>query len=172
MQCTLAGGETLHTRVIFVFLALLALANGAPVLLNRILGPRWSYPVDRGLILPDSHPLFGSSKTLRGLIASVVITTISALILGIAWPLGVLVSALAMVGDLFSSFCKRRLHMVAGSRATGLDQIPEALFPAFACRGPLGLTALDIIAIVAIFLVGEMLLSIVFFKLHLRERPY
>ena len=162
----------MHTRVIFVFLALLACANGAPVLLNRVLGPRWSYPIDRGLILPDKHPLLGSSKTLRGLIASVIFTTIGALVLGIAWPLGVLISALAMAGDLFSSFCKRRLRLAPGSRATGLDQIPEALFPALACRGPLSLTALDIIAIVAIFFVGEMLLSVVFFKLHLRERPY
>jgi len=162
----------LHPRLIFEFLALLALANGAPVLLNRVLGPRWSYPVDGGITLYDKQPLFGSSKTLRGILSSAIITTAGAMILGIPWTIGLLIGALAMAGDLVSSFTKRRLRLPPGGRATGIDQIPEALFPALACRIPLNLTLLDIAAIVAIFFVSEILLSIVFFKLHLRERPY
>ena len=34
------------------------------------------------------------------------------------------------------------------------------------------LTALDIAVGVAIFFIGEVLLSLLFYKLHLRERPY
>ena len=54
----------------------------------------------------------------------------------------------------------------------GLDQIPESLFPLLACRQVLSLTALDIIIATAIFFVGEIVLSRVLFKLHVRDRPY
>ena len=77
-----------------------------------------------------------------------------------------------MAGDLFSSFLKRRMRLPAGDRATGLDQIPESLFPLLACRLTLSLTALDIAAVVVAFFLGEVLFSRLFYRLHLRERPY
>ena len=51
------------------------------------------------------------------------------------------------------------MNLPAGGRATGLDQVPESLFPLLACRSALPLTALDIVAGVAIFFVGDLLLS-------------
>ncbi|WP_263368701.1 CDP-archaeol synthase [Edaphobacter bradus] len=162
----------MHTRIIIDLLALLVLANGTPVIINRLMGTRLLYPIDGGLTLADGQPLFGPSKTLRGLFFSLLVTATGALLLGMGWRLGVVIGAIAMGGDLFSSFCKRRLRLVAGSRATGLDQIPESLFPILACRPALSLTVLDIGVTVAIFLVGEMILSVLFFKLRLRERPY
>jgi hypothetical protein len=75
-------------------------------------------------------------------------------------------------GDLFSSFFKRRMRSPAAGRATGLDQIPESLFPLPACRHTLPLTVLDIAVVVAIFFLGEVLLSLLFYKFHLRERRY
>ena len=83
-----------------------------------------------------------------------------------------LVAAAAMAGDLLSSFLKRRLGLAASSKATGLDQIPESLFPLLACHSVLSLTAIDIVAGCAIFFVGEVLLSHLFFRLRLRDRPY
>jgi len=77
-----------------------------------------------------------------------------------------------MAGDLFSSFLKRRMRLPAGGRATGLDQVPESLFPLLACRAALSLTLLDIAVGVGIFLVGEVVLSRLLFKAHLRDRPY
>jgi CDP-2,3-bis-(O-geranylgeranyl)-sn-glycerol synthase len=77
-----------------------------------------------------------------------------------------------MVGDLLSSFLKRRLHLASSSKATGLDQIPESLFPLLACRSALSLTTLDIAVGCAIFFAGEILLSRLFFWLRLRDRPY
>jgi len=79
---------------------------------------------------------------------------------------------MAMVGDLLSSFLKRRLKLPPSSRATGLDQIPECLFPALACRSMLGLTVLDITSVVVIFFVSEMVLSRLLFKWHVRDRPF
>jgi hypothetical protein len=58
------------------------------------------------------------------------------------------------------------------SRATALDQIPESLLPLLACRGALSLTAADVVAGVAVFFVGEVILSRLFYRLRLRDRPY
>ena len=77
-----------------------------------------------------------------------------------------------MSGDLFSSFLKRRLRLTASSRAIGLDQIPESLFPLLACRSAFSLSVLDIAVAVFTFFVGEVLISRVLYKFHLRDRPY
>jgi hypothetical protein len=77
-----------------------------------------------------------------------------------------------MAGDLFSSCLKRRMNLPPSERATGLDQVPESLFPLLACRSVLPLSVLDIVAIVSIFFAGELLLSRLFYQLHLRDQPY
>ena len=71
-----------------------------------------------------------------------------------------------------ASFLKRRLGLTASSMALGLDQIPESLLPAISMRVYGQLTAIDIFMVVLIFFVGELVLSRVFFRLGLRERPY
>jgi hypothetical protein len=63
----------------------------------------------------------------------------------------------AMIGDLFSSFLKRRLRMPPGSVAIGLDQIPEALLPALVAKCALPLTLFDVFAIVLGFFLGHFL---------------
>lgn len=163
---------TVHLRESCELLALLAVANYTPILLKRLLEQRWAWPVDAERKLWDGRPLLGSSKTWRGLAGSLVATSAGALALGMSWGAGAAVAACSMGGDMFSSFCKRRLGLGSGGRATGLDQIPEALLPALAVRGALGLGWLDVAVVVGIFLVGEMALSILFFKWHLRDRPY
>jgi hypothetical protein len=75
-------------------------------------------------------------------------------------------------GDLFSSFLKRRLKIPPSNRATGLDQIPESLFPALACRSMLSLTMLDITSVLVIFFIGETVLSRLLFKWNVRDRPF
>jgi hypothetical protein len=55
-------------------------------------------------------------------------------ILRLGWTIGVVVGSMAMLGDLFSSFVKRRLNLPPSSRATFLDQVPESLFPLLASR--------------------------------------
>jgi CDP-2,3-bis-(O-geranylgeranyl)-sn-glycerol synthase len=77
-----------------------------------------------------------------------------------------------MIGDLLSSFIKRRLAMASSSQASGLDQIPESLLPLLACRGALAITYLDMLIILVLFFVGEVVLSRLLFKLGLRDRPY
>jgi hypothetical protein len=77
-----------------------------------------------------------------------------------------------MVGDLFSSFLKRRLKIPSSSMAIGLDQIPEALLPALVARCVLPLTLFDIAAIVLVFFIAELLFSRLFFALKIRDQPY
>ena len=158
--------------LVIKFLVLLTMANGTPVIAKKLLAGFLPSPIDGGMTLSDGRPLFGPSKTLRGLVVSVVATTLSAPALGLAWTTGLLTGVAAMAGDLGSSFIKRRMGLPSSSRALGLDQVPEALLPALVCKSLLALTIVDIAVIVALFTIGEMLLSRLLFKLHVRDQPY
>jgi CDP-diglyceride synthetase len=153
-------------------LALLALANGTPVIAKKLLGARLACPLDFGIAFVDGRPLFGPSKTIRGIVLAVFVTGAGAAAIGLGTGIGLIVGAAAMAGDLCSSFLKRRLALPSSSRATGLDQIPESLFPLLGCRAALGLGLADIALGVVVFLVGEIVLSRVFYRLRLRDRPY
>ena len=153
-------------------LILVALANGAPVAAKNILGDRLGWPLDFRVALPDGHRLLGRSKTIRGVLLGILCSFAAAPLIGLDSKLGALVGALAMGGDLLSSFVKRRLNRPPSSRAIGLDQIPESLLPLLGCVDRLGLTAWDVLVGVLIFLVGELLASRLLFKMNLRDRPY
>jgi CDP-diglyceride synthetase len=114
---------------ILQLLVLMTLANGTPIVAKKIFGPRFSFPLDAGTIFFDGRPLFGPSKTIRGILISVLITTASAPLIGLDLTNGAIVAGAAMAGDLFSSFVKRRLNFPPSSRALVLDQVPESLFP-------------------------------------------
>ena len=153
-------------------LILLTLANATPLIAKNICGDRLAHPIDGGIRFLDGQPLLGESKTIRGISLSLLVTSACAPLLGLAWTVGMLVGSVAMLGDLFSSFIKRRIHLPAGSRATGLDQVPESLFPLLACRHALSLTAVDIAVCVVAFLAGELVLSRLLYKYRLRDHPY
>jgi CDP-2,3-bis-(O-geranylgeranyl)-sn-glycerol synthase len=116
--------------------------------------------------------LFGASKTIRGILISVLITTASAPLIGLDLTIGASVAGAAMAGDLFSSFVKRRLNYPPSSQALGFDQVPESLFPMLACRDALSLTIADIALGVGIFFIGALILSRFLFRAHLRDEPY
>src|SRR5262245_26817781 len=134
----------MHLVAIGKLLLLLVIANGAPVIGKRLFGARNAYPLDQGLRLSDGQPLLGASKTLRGLVLSLLATTLAAPLLGIDARIGALISATAMAGDLLSSFTKRRLCLPSSAMCIGLDQIPESLLPALAASSALGLSLADI----------------------------
>jgi hypothetical protein len=161
----------MHPLLVTELLALLTLANGTPVIAKKLLADRLAYPLDAGLRL-DGRPLFGKSKTIRGVLLSVIVTTLLARLLGASQAIGALVAATSMIGDLFSSFVKRRLGLEPSAMSLGLDQIPESLFPALACRAVLPLSLLDIVLVVIIFFVGELALSRLLYAMKIRDRPY
>jgi hypothetical protein len=62
--------------LILQLLVLLTLANGTPIVAKKIFGPRFSFPLDAGTIFFDGRPLFGHSKTIRGIVGSILVTTV------------------------------------------------------------------------------------------------
>jgi hypothetical protein len=152
-------------------LLLLGAANGIPVFATKLLKDRFSAPLDGGLRFFDGRPLFGASKTMRGIGLSLLCTALVAPLLGLPWVLGAELAALSMLGDLASSFVKRRLGRPLHSPAYGLDQVPESLLPLLVLKDALGLTAVDIAATVVLFFMLELVLSRLLFALHIRDRP-
>src|SRR5579863_6139103 len=117
----------MHLIAVVQVLTLVTLANGAPVIAKNVLGDRLGGPLDFGVTLIDGRRLFGRSKTIRGVVLGVLCSCAAAPLIGLEPKLGAQVGALAMAGDLLSSFVKRRLDRPPSSRAIGLDQIPESL---------------------------------------------
>jgi CDP-2,3-bis-(O-geranylgeranyl)-sn-glycerol synthase len=153
-------------------LLLLGLANGAPVIGKKLLGRRFAFPLDGGAAFIDGRPLFGPSKTVRGIVLAIAATTLAAPLFGLAWQTGALFGACAMLGDLLSSFIKRRLGLPSSGQAFGLDQVPESLLPLLACREALGLGGFDVAVLAVLFLVLELLLSRLLYRWHVRDTPY
>lgn len=153
-------------------LAILTLANTAPLIAKKVFGPRFSHPVDGGLTFFDKRPLLGSSKTVRGLVVSILAAAAGAPLVGVEPAIGAFMAAAAMAGDLFASFVKRRLNLPPSSQALGLDQLPESLLPLLVGRQALSLTGIDIVVVLVIFFIGELVFARLFYKLGLRDQPH
>lgn len=153
-------------------LCLLVIANGAPIVARHLFGKCCAWPIDGGLTTPRGAPLLGRSKTLRGVVAAVILSAASAHLIGIDWRLGAALGGLAMLGDLLASFCKRRLGYPPSSQAIGLDQIPESLVPLLVMAPALQLKMWSIFLLVLAFSALVPLLSRLFFLLGIRRRPY
>ena len=158
--------------VIGQMLVLLGLANGVPIVAKKLLDGRFAQPLDGGLSFFDGRPLLGASKTVRGIVASLLVTTAAAPLVGLEFKIGAIVASAAMAGDLLSSFVKRRLALAPSSRATGLDQLPESVLPLLACREALSLSIADMTVIVVLFFIGEHVLSRLLYMAHVRDQPY
>jgi len=150
---------------------LLIVANGAPMVLSTLLGHR-GYPVDGGLILRDGRGLFGPSKTWRGVAVSVIATALMASLMGLGVVFGGVFAAFAMLGDLASSFTKRRLGLVAGDRARGLYQLPEGLLPAIPAWWMLDAHWWVLLLAALIFSVLNIWGSPLLYRWGLRRRPH
>lgn len=157
---------------LFLALSLLIVANGAPVIAERLLRRRFDLAIDFGIHLADDRPLFGRTKTWRGLLAAALMAALTAVIFDIAPVSGMIFGLLAMLGDLASSFIKRRKGLPESSRARVLDTVPEALLPTLFFRETLGLGGLDIILAVCLFLLIDQYLSPLLYQWHIRKRPY
>lgn len=153
-------------------LFLLAAANGAPVLAKWLSGDRFAFPVDGFVRFSDGQPIFGPTKTLRGLAASLLATSLGAELIGLSWRVGAVIAALAMCGDLISSFIKRRRGLKPSDQMLGLDQIPEALLPALFGVRAMGLSLPDVLVVVGLFFVAELAGSRLLFALNIKNRPY
>ena len=146
--------------------------NGVPILLTKLLGQRFSYPIDRNRLFFDGRPILGSSKTFRGLVSALLVSVLIGSIFAIPFHTSLLFGALSMMGDMTTSFIKRRLSLVSSSMAFGLDQIPESLFPLLGCKVLLGLSLAQIVVVVVAFFLIDLILSRLLFWLRIRKTPY
>ncbi|MBI1422746.1 MAG: CDP-archaeol synthase [Gammaproteobacteria bacterium] len=154
-------------------LLLILVANSAPILVRQIaVLARLDYPIDFRYRFIDGNRWLGDSKTWRGLIAALLATMFCSFIIQTGWGTGLIVGALAMSGDCLSSFCKRRLAINPSGMALGLDQIPESLLPLLYLHHVWQLDWLDVWLLVVIFMLLELSLSRILFRLHIRKRPY
>lgn len=151
-------------------LILLWSINFAPPLLAHFLDTRWDRPFDRNRLFRDGRPLFGPHKTDRGLIGALLMGTGIGLLLGFPWWVGLGCAVLSMVGDLSTSFIKRRVGLTSGTVTPGIDQLLEGLLPfAVLVRyEPLG-TA-EVVTLLTVFAFGAYLGSW-FFKRVLLGKP-
>lgn len=140
-------------------LSLIIIANGAPILMRLLLNDNLNLAVDFGCKLPDHYRIFGSSKTWRGIFAAFVATSVAAWLLGYSPQTGLLIAVYAILGDLLSSFIKRRLAMKQSSNAPLLNQVPESFFPAFMMMQTFNLEISSTILLVSIFIIIDMLIT-------------
>ncbi len=153
-------------------LLLIGVANGTPVIVKKLLGDLWGYPLDGNRNFFDQRPIFGPSKTIRGIAFSMLLTAICAPLFAIPWIYGLIIAITAMVGDLFSSFIKRRSGKPSSSMALGIDQIPESLFPMIVAHYLLEVSWFGVFIVVVLFFVLELVVSKILYKLHIRNEPY
>ncbi len=152
-------------------LFLLIVANSAPIITRNLLGKRGNWPVDGGIVYRDRRPLFGPTKTMRGMLASVCATGLAALLVNTDFVAGALFGLCSMLGDLGSSFIKRRLGVESSASVLGLDQGLEALCPILEFRVRFDLQVADILAISTAFFVLDLVLSPLLYRLNIRNRP-
>jgi len=158
--------------LIFSIVVLLLAANGLPIIARNLFQENFEYPIDFGFQLPDHHPVFGTSKTWRGIIASILGTGILAYLMGFPKIVVTRFGVYVMIGDLSSSFVKRRMGLPESSKTRGLDIVPESLFPLIMLDNYLNINMLELIIIIGIFVFVEITISPVLYRLHIRKRPY
>ena len=153
-------------------LILLIVTNGAPIVVARLFQSHGALPVDLGRQLPDGRQLFGSAKTWRGVAAAVSASCIASIVLGYGFWFGLVFGALVMVGDLASSFVKRRRGLRPSARYIGLDQLPEAFFPSIYAVLALDFPWWWAVPLALTFMLLEVLVSWPLFWLKIRTHPY
>jgi CDP-2,3-bis-(O-geranylgeranyl)-sn-glycerol synthase len=153
-------------------LIVLMVANGAPILARRLLGDYGNLAIDHGYRLADGQPLFGANKTWRGLAASLLATLLAVALFMLPLWFGLLIASFAMLGDLLSSFIKRRLAKPESSQVLGLDQLPESFLPLLVGSFALDYGLPTVLLVSLLFLLLERWLSPLLFSLGIRLRNH
>ena len=140
-------------------LLLILVANGTPVIARNLLGRKFNLPLDLRRVMSDGFRLL-------------LITALVAKVMGYSFFTGFLIAFFSLTGDLFSSFIKRRLGKASSSRFLILDQVPEALLPAAVMAPYFQLQWYEVIMLTLLFLVLELLMSRLMYRIGLRRKPY
>jgi CDP-2,3-bis-(O-geranylgeranyl)-sn-glycerol synthase len=145
--------EPIYLKLLF----LIVVANLAPIIGQRLLSNRFASPLDCGSRFLDGRPLLGSSKTWRGYLFAISITILCAWAEGLDMATGLVFSLAVLVGDSLTSFIKRRLGLVSGGHAPGLDQVLESLLPLLVVQHRFDLALSGILGVVMTFIILDLI---------------
>lgn len=146
------------------------MANGIPILARWWLGKQFSLSIDAGYLLSDGYPIFGTSKTWRGLLLGILSASLLAIAFEFSIIFAIIFPLLSLLGDLFSSFIKRRLKMLSSRPFLGLDQIPEAILPLLFGAFWLGYSFVTVTIVTLSFFLLNIMTSPLFVQLGRKPR--
>lgn len=149
----------MRLQLVSDLVVLLVIANGTPFVLHLLFGELLNRPLDGNRCYRDGRPLLGPAKTFRGFFGAVIATAVLAPLAGLDPATGAVFGLLAMLGDLLSSFTKRRLNIATSHSAPVLDQLPEALLPLIVMQPVLTASFTEIAAVMVIFMIIDLALS-------------
>ncbi len=156
----------------FAILVILGASNFLPIVGRWLMGERMATPVDFGWKWLDRRPILGPHKTWRGLLLAIVGAGICSNLVGIGAMTGVKLAALSMGGDLLSSFIKRRKGLRSGTSAPLIDQGLESILPLAILRTELYLTWMEVFLLTGLFILFDIILSPILYKLGVRRNPH
>lgn len=110
-------------------LLLLLSINAIPLLLARFFPKIAAGPLDNNHKFLDGYPVLGRHKTIGGFLCGILAGGILGHLMGFSLILATAAGFLSMLGDIFTSFIKRRLHFAEGTELPVLDQAFEGGFP-------------------------------------------
>ncbi len=120
--------------LIFKFWLILMVTNGTPMLAAALWPGLRRRPVDNGRRLADGQPLLGHHKTWGGLLSGILAGGLCGGLMGLSLPMSSLIAGTSMLGDLFTSFLKRRMGFKEGETLPLFDQVFEGAFPLLLCK--------------------------------------
>jgi CDP-2,3-bis-(O-geranylgeranyl)-sn-glycerol synthase len=88
-----------------------------------------------------------------------MVTALLAPLFGLSTVTGAGFACLAMLGDIGSSFLKRRLRIASSHSVPLIDQLPESLLPLWFMQPMVGGTTVEILAAAAIFTLVDLVLT-------------
>ncbi len=153
----------------FKILVILIVANAAPILSAGFFSKWRCRPLDNGRRLADGNPMLGESKTLCGLFSGIGAAGILSFLIGLPLGMGLLIAGVSLLGDLLTSFIKRRLGIAEGETIHLLDHLLEGALPLLLCKGLFSISWSLILVLLMIFL-GCGLLGSKIAKLILSSR--
>jgi uncharacterized protein len=149
--------------------------NLLPPLASLIWRDRFDRPLDGDRLWFDGRPVFGRHKTIRGFLVSILGGLAVSPLLNLTWWAAGIGALLAMTGDLLSSFVKRRFSQRSGKNVVILDQIFEALFPAYFLCSYMDLALWQLLAVLGCFipfaLLGAALWSFITYRPSPKNYP-
>ncbi len=164
-------GDPIIILIGLKIITLLFAANAAPPVLGVLLEDKWNWPLDGNRRFVDGEPLLGSHKTIRGAIGSIAAGTLLSLLFGLSPILGFCIGFFSMLGDVLSSFLKRRFKLACGAAAPILDQLFEGLFPLLFVKYYFSWNWAPVIVLLLLF-IPTTHFGAILFKKKLISRPH